>query len=344
MKSSIRLCIASLFLGVMFSASADTALWKIVDQTQIDLTASEIDTGKKSFKTEFQNALYLKLDERAMRLRLQALIASNKQATKSTLVNAIGIPLPLPNGSSTLVKLVPEATLPVSLSDKFPEILSYRILPDTLIFGGKVDISPNGFHAMLQTLDGELIFIDPISTESNIYVSYKKSEQQQDAYRSFSCGAGNQDFNSNASLANSLSNSQRPVSAASENLLNYRIAIAATGEYTALHGGTVAGALSAITTSLNRVNLVMERDLGIHLQLVENNHLLISTDSDSDPFTKTDMVELVAENQAFIDTVIGTGNYDLGHLFKPKVVVLRQLLAPVIVIEKHRECLVSVIR
>ena len=103
-----------------------------------------------------------------------------------------------------------------------------------------------------------------------------------------------------------------------ESLLNYRIAIAATGEYTAKHGGTVEGALAAITTSLNRVNLVMERDLGIHLSLVENNHLLISTDPESDPFTKTDLVELVAENQAFIDTVIGTDNYDLGHLFTTK--------------------------
>ena len=100
--------------------------------------------------------------------------------------------------------------------------------------------------------------------------------------------------------------------------MNYRIAVAATGEYTAKHGGTVEGAIAAITTTLNRVNMVMERDLGIHLKLVENNHLLINTDAQSDPFTKTDLVELVAENQAFIDSVIGSENYDLGHLFTTK--------------------------
>ena len=37
-------------------------------------------------------------------------------------------------------------------------------------------------------------------------------------------------------------------------LRTYRLAMATTGEYTAFHGGTVNGALGAITTTVNRVN------------------------------------------------------------------------------------------
>ena len=37
-------------------------------------------------------------------------------------------------------------------------------------------------------------------------------------------------------------------------LRTYRLAMAATGEYTAFHGGTVALGLAAIVTSVNRVD------------------------------------------------------------------------------------------
>ncbi len=87
------------------------------------------------------------------------------------------------------------------------------------------------------------------------------------------------------------------------------------GEYTAKHGGTVEGALSAITTTLSRVNQVLERDLGIHLNLVENNDLLINVDAASDPFTETELTKLVFQNQEYLDAVIGSENYDIGHLF-----------------------------
>jgi len=59
---------------------------------------------------------------------------------------------------------------------------------------------------------------------------------------------------------------------------------------------------------------VLERDLGIHLNLVENNDLLINTDASSDPFTNTKLLDLVFQNQEFIDAIIGNANYDIGHL------------------------------
>ena len=52
------------------------------------------------------------------------------------------------------------------------------------------------------------------------------------------------------------------------------LALAATAEFTQTYGGgTVSGALSAMTTMINAVNAIYERDLGIHLTLVANETL-----------------------------------------------------------------------
>ncbi len=98
-------------------------------------------------------------------------------------------------------------------------------------------------------------------------------------------------------------------------LRTYRIAVAATAEYTAFHGGTVADALAAIETTIGRVNEIYERDLAIHLELVPNNDLLIYTDPATDPYTNGDASAMLQENQDNLENVIGNEHYDVGHVF-----------------------------
>ncbi len=326
MKSRVRWCVVVFILSIQSIVFAD--LWKIIDErgtNTLDSTSTVLKTvQQKSLKSVYQKAQILELDEQEMRIQLSA---AQAKAIKSsnTLDASIHLPLPLPDGTITQVELVPETVLAVSLADKFPKIKSYRVLANNRIFGGKVDMTPNGFHAMLNTLGGEVIFIDPADAKSNKYASYQKSDQRQSNYREFSCGVSNQEHYSNEILSNTLIHSSvshdeplkslKVAARPQESLLIYRIAIATTGEYTAKHGGTVEGAISAITTTLSRVNQVLERDLGIHLDLVENNDLLINIDAASDPFTETELTKLVFQNQEYLDAVIGSENYDIGHLF-----------------------------
>ena len=65
----------------------------------------------------------------------------------------------------------------------------------------------------------------------------------------------------------------------------YRLAVAATGEYTDFHGGTVGDGIAAIVTAMNRVNGVYERDLAIRMTLIANNDLIVFTDGATDPFS-----------------------------------------------------------
>lgn len=103
--------------------------------------------------------------------------------------------------------------------------------------------------------------------------------------------------------------------ATGDELLTYRIAVAATGEYTSYFGGTVPNAMSAIVAAINRINGIFMRDLTIRLVLVSNNNLLVYTNGLSDPYTNDDAEALLEENQANVDAAIGSGNYDIGHVF-----------------------------
>ncbi|MFO0830882.1 MAG: M12 family metallo-peptidase [Phycisphaerales bacterium] len=97
-------------------------------------------------------------------------------------------------------------------------------------------------------------------------------------------------------------------------LRTYRLALAATGEYTAFFGGTVANAQSAMITSVNRVTGVYEKEVGIRLSLI-NNTSIIYTNSGTDPYTNNNGSTMLGQNQTNLTTVIGSANYDIGHVF-----------------------------
>src|SRR5690606_37970539 len=93
----------------------------------------------------------------------------------------------------------------------------------------------------------------------------------------------------------------------------YRLAMATTFEYTSYFGGSVSNALAAIVTTLNRVNGIYERELAISLVLVADNDQIIST-SINDPYTNTSLSTMLTQNTNNLNALIGTANYDIGHV------------------------------
>ena len=314
-------------LGFALIVCVGIYLPAVAESAEENLWQDDVANTSQALDKTYQKAHFLTLNNDQMFDQLKPVISRNK-AYKSASKNNVdtstqkSIELPLPSGELIRVSVIEDSVLPESLKAKYPQIMTFKVLPDDRIVSGRLDSTPNGFHGMLQTREGETIFIDPVTRKlegsaKSTYVSYHKSAQKHDTDNDvpFSCSVA---IEQEATARSSRSTAYKGISRPQKSLINYRIAIAATGEYTAKHGGTVASALAAITTTMNRVNQVFEQDLGIHLSLVENNDLLIYTDASSDPYNVgngDDRHALVVQNQVNINAVIGFANYDVGHLF-----------------------------
>jgi hypothetical protein len=55
--------------------------------------------------------------------------------------------------------------------------------------------------------------------------------------------------------------------------------------------------------------------VAVRLVLIAQEPLLVYTDPDTDPYTNGDPAAMREENQANLDAVIGSPNYDIGHVF-----------------------------
>lgn len=250
--------------------------------------------------------------------------------------------LPLPNGRIGRFEVVRSPVMSPDLAARYPQIQTYAgrssDVPTAVI---RFDLTQHGFHAMILS-SGPTVFIEP-------YARYKPDEAQErsgpnagprsgerhdggagDAYICFyktdmasaapeiglTCEAIDED--GMQSLIEDLIAQGFGQGGSGEELRTYRTAIAATGEYTRFHGGTVADGLAAIVEGLNRVNGLFERDVAIRMELVPNNDSIIYTDGETDPYTNDDGPAMLEENQVNVDAVIGSENYDVGHVFSTR--------------------------
>lgn len=220
------------------------------------------------------------------------------------------VELPMPNKQMAKFKVWESPMMEPGLAAQLPGIKTYTGQgvddPTATI---KIDFTYRGFHAMILSAEGD-VFIDPYFLNSfNDYISYYKRDFHPANKPISICQGVERNPNHAAS----------PMEYRAGNgtqLRTYRMAVACTAQYAAFFGGTVANAASAITTSINRVNGVYEKEVSVRLVLVANNTLLIYTNAGTQPFTGNNNANtLITESQSVITSVIGSANYDIGHTF-----------------------------
>ncbi len=223
------------------------------------------------------------------------------------------ISVPNPNGNFDLYYVFVNTTMHPDLRDQFPEIRTYDVVGVTnrkLV--GKIDITPHGFHAMIFDRVNGTFFIDPVQQNNNsLYMAYYKNDFVTN--KSMACSHESEaQFISDILMEDVV---DIPMSYASCELRTYRLALAATGEYTIYHGGTVALALAAQVTTMNRVNGIYERELAVTMEIIANNNLIIYTNPTTDPYTNSNGGTMLGENITNLNSVIGNANFDIGHVF-----------------------------
>ncbi|WPO90199.1 reprolysin-like metallopeptidase [Chryseobacterium sp. HR92] len=230
--------------------------------------------------------------------------------------NAPIIVLPMPDGKKAKFKIWKSSVMAPGLASQFPQIITFTGQGvDDQYATIKLDFTELGFHAQIKSVVAGDTYIDPYAKQDiNNYIIYKKSDLIDKNPRS--CGVKDED---DSPLGKK--NAQKTVSpSVGTQIRVFRFAVACTNQYAKAATGsatpTVAQTLSAIVTSVNRVNGVYEQEVASRLVLVDSETNVIFTNSATDPFTGNDAAgTLINESQTQIDALIGNANYDIGHTF-----------------------------
>ena len=229
------------------------------------------------------------------------------------------IELPIPR-SAMFARFTVESSpvMDPALAARYPQIQTYIAQGvDNPELTARLDVTPLGFHALILSPAGQIV-IDPYfldGSDPETAIAYYKRDYA--GAKPMPCLVPGEEPTAEA-LAEQLARAQSPVLSrpTGANLRVYRLVVGTTGEYSAAVGGSdVTLTLGAVVTTVNRVDLVYEKDFAIRMVLVANEDKMIFTDPNTDPYTNSNSSSLLTQNKTTCNSVIGTANYDIGHVF-----------------------------
>jgi len=279
----------ALFFLTIQSASAQRSFWRAATGTPTHTAPAS------SYRTLRYDLSTL----RAAVSRPDAAARGDGDATRT-------LSLPMPDGGELTVTVEPATVLEAGQQAANPSIQTFRgTTPD----GGtlRLTVTDHGVWARVALADGRMVYIQPLTPANTAWSAvYFSEDADRGAAR---CGVeGGATIDEDAPAGKTAAYSYTDAT-----LRNYELSVAATGEYTVANGGQ-AGALAAITATVNNVTLIFERDLGVTFTLYSPNSILF-TDPNTDPYTTTLDATALTTNHSTLDAQVGSANYDLGHLF-----------------------------
>ena len=183
----------------------------------------------------------------------------------------------------------------------------------------KISIGTDGFHAVIFSGNDGSYYIDPYSKDHKEYIVYRRADLGKNK-NTFECEV--------EQTSEKMASEQIFLQNANDGMLRtFRLAVVCSGEYAQFHltkqgvsseatdAIKKAAVLSAINTSMTRINGVYEKDLGVRMELVANNEEIIFLDAANDNISDGSAGTMINEVQSICDTVIGDENYDIGHIF-----------------------------
>ncbi len=259
------------------------------------------------------------LDRATLSARLRGSPPENTRAARGALPQ---ISIPAPDGTLERFRFVESPVMAPALARKVPGVRTYAGSGvDDPTATVRFDLTPLGFHASVRGADGAW-YVDPAyHGDQGRYVTYygrdlgdvhgPLAEREPPIPASGSTPMGN----------------QRAPSTPGSLVIQrtYRLALVSDPSYAGYFGSAMVDAAKAIL--INRVDQVYNDDLAVKLELVAHNDLL-NLDTPTKftgragpcapascyPPGFVDCGDVVDSNQAVVDRVIGTAEYDIGHI------------------------------
>lgn len=215
----------------------------------------------------------------------------------------------LADGTADIFQMVEYDMMEIGLAAAYPDIRTFkgRSISDpyrTI----RADWTTNGFRAVIRDLNGTQ-YIDPFQrNDLNHRIAYYRKDAAVPS--EWSCQViDDADFSGEPGENRSVGDCK---------FRSYRLAVATTGEYSNFFGATSSSqsalVLSQVTTAINRVNEVYEAEVGVRLILINNTNAIFFYSPGSDPYSGDACTQL-NQNQTTVDNIIGSSNYDVGHVF-----------------------------
>ncbi|MGF2412843.1 MAG: zinc-dependent metalloprotease family protein, partial [Ferruginibacter sp.] len=305
MKNIYTSSILVIFLLFSFMASAQNVFFADADELKISTAnGKRVIIPTKFRNTEFNTA---SLKNFLWSLPKESQVLYNRNQTPI-------LELPRPDGTTAKFHVWESSLMEPGLEAKFPEMKTFAGQGiDDPYATIRFDYNPYfGFHAQVLSAVNGTYYIDPYARgEINNYISYYRSDLSRNPGNHCDLpleNAGNIPVPDVVPVGN----------CRGTQLYTYRLALACTGEYAVAVCSpavpTIPATAAAMLTTVNRVNGVYEMETSIRMVLIANNNDIIYLDGTTDPYTNSNGFTMLGENQTNLTTVIGTANYDIGHV------------------------------
>ena len=300
MKRLLCLLIATAIFAQAYAQKKN--FW--TEHTAKDSIKTHKSVARNSFPKEYK---LFDIDEASFKNELLSIVGK-KSIKKSTIIS-----LPNADGKSEDFELTEASNFDSTLQARFPEIRAYsgKGINDKSATV-KVSISPDGIQSMVFRVGRENEFIEAYSEDKKTYAAFRS--QRKAGQVPWNCSTVDKQLVS--SLNQQVIGSGLTARSGAD-LKTLRLAQSCNGEYAKYFGATdstqVAKVLSAYNATLTRCNGVYEKDLALHLNLIDASTNVIYYNASTDPYTT--MSSWNSQLQSTLTAKIGEANYDIGHMF-----------------------------
>ncbi len=298
MKKPVLLLLIVLSFGSAIAQK--TAVWHEVSRSQTSkLARVRTDMNEEGEK-------YFSLDATTFKHALAN--AKDKFSRQAGVV----VEFPNVNGDIEKFRVWENSNMTPDFQALFPQIRAYvgKGITDP---GATVNfsVSPYGIQTILFRTNSNTEFIEAYDKEATAYIVF---DSRNRAKKQFNCSTTDSPLDLDALLANGTNKSSNAL------FKTMRLALSCTAEYSNAFGATTTTldptpVIAAMNATMTRVNGVYEKDIAVHLNMINNTNI-IYYDPNTDPYSPAaSMTNWNTELMNNLHTTLGDAAFDIGHLF-----------------------------